>query len=285
MKTKTLKINDFRKEFDKFLRDHLERLMVCSSFSSIINYTPLTGGKRLRPYLIALFSQAIGLPSELYMKLGVAVELFHSGSLIHDDLPAIDNDDFRRGKPSLHKAFDEASAILAGDFLMLYPVKVLQELPINEHLKFLLINEWIRTALSIIEGEYLDVTYEPSSNTKDVNRIHRLKTAELFGFCFSSPFICADRMEEAKKMKETGLRFGHIFQVLDDIKDKLQPIEILGKTPGKDEKLNRPSILRFMSSEEALNTSEKDFKTLLENIEYPEVCEGLKKLWKLIVKA
>lgn len=285
MKMKTLKINDFRKEFDEFLRDHLEKLMMCSSFSKIINYTPLTGGKRLRPYLIALLSQAIGLPSKLYMELGVAVELFHSGSLVHDDLPAIDNDDFRRGKPSLHKAFDEASAILAGDFLMMYPVKILQGLSLGEHIKSLLITEWIGTALSIIEGEYLDVTYKPSSNMEDVNRIHRLKTAELFGFCFSSPFICAEQIEEAKKMKGIGLRFGHIFQTLDDIKDRLQPIEILGKTPGKDEKLNRPSVLRFMTPEEALNTSKKDFKTLLEDIEYPEVREGLENLWELIVKA
>ena len=110
-------INNHKKEFDDYFEDLLKSLLPNNELSQTILYGAFNGGKRIRPFLVETFAKFINIPRKHYFRVSAAIECIHAYSLIHDDLPSMDNDDFRRGKPSVHKAFNEAQAILAGDSL------------------------------------------------------------------------------------------------------------------------------------------------------------------------
>lgn len=276
-----LLLEEFRITFDEYLERRLRTITLKQALGDLVGYTPRSGGKRLRPYIIYLFSNILEIPEEVYLELGLAVELFHSGSLIQDDLPSLDNDNFRRGKPSLHRLCGDGPAMLVADYLMLYPGKIILTLPLSAEIKLNLLRLWHDTSLKVIEGEFLDINTRVKS-VEEVERIHYLKTAAFFGFCFSSPFICAGKQTEAVEMEKAGIDFGMAFQIFDDIKDKYGKSEILGKTPGKDEIQNRPNILRYMEMERAKKTAEKFYSKALERIKQDEIKQILDRLRKLV---
>jgi len=276
-----LLLDEFQIIFNNYLDRRLKEISCEKEFNDLLGYTPQSGGKRLRPYIIYLLSNALGLPQAVYMELGLGVELFHSGSLIQDDLPSLDNDDFRRGRPSLHKYCGEGSAMLIADYLMLYPGKIFLALPLSTKAILNLLKLWYEASLQVIEGEFFDVNIM-AKKMGEIEKVHRLKTASLFGFCFSAPFVCAERFLEAFEMNKAGIDFGRAFQIFDDIKDKLGKSETLGKTPGKDEAQNRPSILKHMKVEDAKGYAERLYSKALEKIKQNEVRKALITVRELI---
>ncbi|HDP76892.1 MAG TPA: polyprenyl synthetase family protein [Mesotoga infera] len=278
-----MNLAEFAPFFNAYLRRFLDELNLHEPLKEVVSYTPLAGGKRIRAYLVWELSRYTGFGEENALKTGIAVELFHSGSLIHDDLPAIDNDIIRRGLPSSHVKFGECKAILAGDFLMLYPSELISSLDIEISSKLNLLRLWQETSLEVVKGEFEDVFPENKSR-EQMERIHAAKTGSLFGFCFAAPF--AEKEEEKfVKMRQLGLRFGKLFQMMDDIKDVISTESELGKTPGKDDKQDKLTILSYESLEEAQAKVKEMFLGLLEEIdEFSDLSTEMENVYDLIAR-
>lgn len=228
-----------------------------STLNEAITYSLLAPGKRIRPLLALGFAKGFGADLEKAMVCGVAVEMIHTYSLIHDDLPAMDNDDFRRGRPTNHKVFGEATAILAGDSLLnLAPEFLIVELhrlqmPPENVLE--LTGLFLRASghEGMIKGQSLDMSFEtqdPSQFSKlELDRIlkniHKLKTGSIITWsCLAGLYSHNDStlIRKYKCLTESiGQRIGLLFQIVDDVQDVTSSLEKLGKTPGKDEKAGK----------------------------------------------
>jgi geranylgeranyl pyrophosphate synthase len=207
-----------------------------------MRYSVLAGGKRLRPALVAMAGEALGAPRALLLAGGAAVELVHTYSLVHDDLPALDDDELRRGRPTLHRAFDEATAILAGDALLTLGLTVLarepEAVPAAVRARgAALVGEAIGTG-GMIGGQAEDLEAEaawPEDPGAALERIHRGKTGALLAACLRLGGLYAGAGErEDSILARFGERLGLLFQIRDDLLDLEGTAGELGKTPGKD---------------------------------------------------
>lgn len=209
-----------------------------------MKYTVTLPGKRLRPVMCLEACKIMGGDIEKALPTACAIEMLHAQSLIHDDLPCMDNDDFRRGKPSNHKVFGEAIATLAGDALLSFAPQVIIEksnLPSDTVLKIL--HEFVSAAgaYQLIGGQVADILSEKGEFSKDKTKeetlkyIHTNKTAVLFKLALKTGAIIAGASDEKiEEMRELGQKFGLAFQIYDDIMDEISTFEELGKTIGKD---------------------------------------------------
>ncbi|MEN9917183.1 MAG: farnesyl-diphosphate synthase [Pseudomonadota bacterium] len=187
-----------------------------------MQYAVLNGGKRLRPLFIYTLGTALGLCLEDLDHAACAIELIHSYSLIHDDLPSMDNDDWRRGKPSCHKQFGEAMALLAGDALqaLAFDVLVKASLPPAKIVKMLSILTKASGPWGMVAGQAMDFNDSAYSNKSNVESIHSLKTGALFVAVFQLPAIVADLSEASLlTLKKVGNTIGLAFQIQDDVCD------------------------------------------------------------------
>jgi geranylgeranyl diphosphate synthase, type II len=216
-----------------------------------MRHSVFAGGKRLRPILCIEAARMIsGKLPEGIEELGSALEMLHTYSLIHDDLPALDNDDLRRGRPTCHKAFGEANAILAGDALQTYAYEVLANLRCPADRRVLIIAEIAHDTGSIdgmIGGQVLDLESERKKPTAEIlEYIHRSKTGALITASLVSGGIYgAGSDQQIEKLRIFGRAIGLAFQIVDDVLDVTQSSEQLGKTAGKDtvtEKATYPSL-------------------------------------------
>ncbi|MFL6276282.1 MAG: polyprenyl synthetase family protein [Blastocatellia bacterium] len=206
-----------------------------------MRYSLMAGGKRLRPILVLVAGESFGASTDNLMPAACAIEMIHTYSLIHDDLPAMDNDDLRRGRPTCHKAFDEATAILAGDALLTQAFRVLAaESPhLNAERQIRVIREISNAASTIdgmIGGQMADIESEgqPVDETT-LEYIHRSKTGALITAPVVVGGLIAGASEpELDKLRAYGQRIGLAFQIADDILDVTSTSEQLGKTAGKD---------------------------------------------------
>ncbi len=204
-----------------------------------MRYSLMAGGKRFRPILVLAAGEVFdGVPERLY-PVACAFEMVHTYSLIHDDLPAMDNDDLRRGMPTCHKQFDEATAILAGDGLMTHAFRILSEMDAPAEQKVRVIRELAvgsGTVEGMIAGQVVDL--EAEGKPIDAGRlafIHRAKTGALIRGALVCGGIVADAAEsDLALLSAYGDRVGLAFQIADDILDETATAEQLGKTPGKD---------------------------------------------------
>jgi geranylgeranyl diphosphate synthase, type II len=219
-----------------------------------MRYTVFAGGKRLRPALCLLSSLAAGGTEEEAMPAACAVEMIHAFSLIHDDLPGMDNDDLRRGKPTNHKVFGEGMAILAGDGLLTHAFQALTTLPrasaIAEATRVLA--EAVGTS-GLIGGQVEDLLGENGVPTPGaVERIHRMKTGSLFAGCCRLGVLAAGGSREVfERLTRYALLLGLAFQVMDDVLDETSGSEVLGKTAGKDRKEGKmtwPALVGLQAS-------------------------------------
>lgn len=223
-----------------------------------MRYSSLNGGKRIRAMLVYATGHLLDTPTPLLDDIACSIELIHAYSLIHDDLPAMDNDDLRRGKPSCHKAFDEATAILAGDALLTLAFNVLANADCSDELKVDLIKELSTAAGSngMVGGQAFDLASEGTSvSIADVENVHIHKTGKLICACITlvanSRFSTTDKQYLA--LKGYAESIGLAFQVQDDILDETASTETLGKTQGKDkqaEKSTYPALLGLKSSQQ-----------------------------------
>lgn len=211
-----------------------------------MKYTALLDGKRLRPILAIESARACGGEIEDVIPTACAIEMLHAYSLIHDDLPCMDNDDFRRGKPTNHKVFGEGIAVLAGDALLSYaPQVIIQQTPssVDRNALIKVLEEFFVTAgpIELIGGQVADIQSENKKITKeDFEYIHTHKTGALIRFSLRAGAILAGaRKNELEALSKYGELIGFAFQIADDILDITETLETLGKTPGKDANTNK----------------------------------------------
>jgi geranylgeranyl diphosphate synthase type II len=194
-----------------------------------LRYSLLGGGKRIRPVLCLATGEALGRDPDEVLDAACALELVHTFSLVHDDLPALDDDDLRRGQPSAHVRFGEDVAILAGDALLAEAFRLVLAYPTPEVGRVL-----AGATLGMIGGQYLDVTEDGELDGAGLAELHSLKTGRLL----QASVLCATAvagLEEREPWAELGREIGLLFQIVDDILDATGTAEELGKTPGKDE--------------------------------------------------
>ena len=223
-----------------------------------MRYSILAGGKRLRPVLMLAVGETHGRPVEIFRHAAVALECIHTYSLIHDDLPCMDNDELRRGQPTCHVKFGEALAILAGDALHTYAFELLTQCPyLSAHPEkgFQVVKILAHRAGvgGMIGGQVLDIrfTARPISES-DVLAIHQRKTAALITAALEIGAVIADvPPEEYDALTAFGQDLGIAFQIIDDILDVTQPSEKLGKTAGKDDIQEKPTLPRALGLEKS----------------------------------
>ncbi len=228
----------------------LERLLPSGteappSIHQAMRHSVFAGGKRLRPILVMEAARMIaGTLPDGVADLGAALEMLHTYSLIHDDLPALDNDDLRRGRPTCHKAFGEAIAILAGDALQTYAYEVLANLKCPAEARVRIISEVAHatgTIEGMIGGQVMDLEAEhkhPDAATLEY--IHRAKTGALITACLvTGGYFAGGTNDDIERLRCFGRKAGLAFQIADDILDVTQTSEQLGKTAGKDVKADK----------------------------------------------
>jgi farnesyl diphosphate synthase len=212
-------------------------------------YSVLGGGKRIRPALVYATAETLDLPPALVDGAACAVELIHSYSLVHDDLPAMDDDDLRRGRPTCHRAFDEATAILVGDSLQVLAFKLLAThptLPADPAVRVRLI-ELLADAsgtAGMAGGQALDLAAEGGRPTlAEIETLHALKTGALIRASVLMAALCARRLDatELDALGRFGALVGLAFQIQDDILDVEGDAALLGKSPGSDQALDKPT--------------------------------------------
>jgi geranylgeranyl diphosphate synthase, type II len=220
------------------LRELAERFLGELPFSqdlgeldSALRYSLLGGGKRVRPVLCLATGEALGCDAEDLLPAACALELVHTFSLVHDDLPALDDDDLRRGQPSAHVRFGEAVAILSGDALLAEAFRLVLRYPSSEAARRL-----AEATLGMIGGQYVDITTDGGLDADGLAALHRLKTGKLLGACVECALAVAQTPAAARRpWQEFAGEVGLLFQIVDDILDATGTAEELGKTPGKDE--------------------------------------------------
>ena len=225
-----------------------------------MRYSLLAGGKRLRPSLTLAAGEGLGAETDDLMPAACAIEMIHTYSLIHDDLPAMDNDDLRRGRPTCHRAFGEAVAILAGDALLTQAFRVLSaDSPRRDPDRQVRVIREIATAAgtadALIGGQIKDIESEGKTvDASTLEYIHRSKTgAMITASVVVGGIIAGANDEQIDRLRSYGERIGLAFQIADDILDVTSTSEQLGKTPGKDQAANKatyPAIHGIEASNE-----------------------------------
>ena len=240
------------------IEDFYRSQQVSSDLSEVILYSVQAGGKRIRPLLLLELIQAFGLElAEAHYQVAAALEMIHTGSLIHDDLPAMDDDDYRRGRLTSHKKFGEDMAILAGDSLFLDPYGLLAKAELPSQVKVDLISELSLASGSfgMVAGQVLDMQGEGQAiSLEDLKIIHANKTGKLLTY----PFVAAGLIVQAQqsvqdKLRRIGELLGLAFQVRDDILDVTASFEELGKTPQKDLAAAKSTYPAFLGLDGAKN--------------------------------
>ncbi len=244
---------------DKKLNEYMPIIYPEEIFKAM-KYTLMLPGKRLRPVMCLETTRLLGQNIEALLPTACAIEMLHVQSLIHDDLPCMDNDDFRRGKPSNHKVFGEANAVLAGDALLTFAPQLIIEksndLPAETKLK--IIHEYTKFAgaYGLIAGQVVDIESEGGKLDKSAEEtldfIHLNKTAVLFRLAVKCGAIGAGADENTiNEFDNFATKFGLAFQIYDDIMDEISTFEELGKTIGKDKNSGKLTYVSLYGLEEA----------------------------------
>ena len=219
-----------------------------SKVKDAMKYSLLAGGKRIRPLLMLRIIQSYGLDYHDYLDAACAIEMIHTYSLIHDDLPGMDNDDLRRGKPTCHRQFDEATAILAGDGLLNEAANVILKANYNSELKIALLSILYQASgvNGMILGQALDIEFEnKKANRKELDLIHHHKTGDLISASMQMGALVAN-VDDLETFKEIGYKIGLAFQIQDDILDVVGNSELLGKNVGSDIENNKSTYVTLM---------------------------------------
>ena len=263
-----LKLNRYAKKVDNFLLNFLKRQSK-SLLVTPMKYGAISGGKKIRSTIIFDTGKIFGLKEKKLLNICAAVECIHSYSLIHDDLPCMDDDDIRRGKPSAHIKFGEATAVLAGNSLLTLAFEIISD---KKNLLTLKHKNEIITLLSncaghtgIAGGQELDLKFE--NKKKSFNQIidmQRKKTGKLFNFCLQSAAIVANKNKKEKlAYGEIGEDIGLLFQLSDDFLDVKGLKKLVGKPIKKDRKKGKSTLISLMGYEKTLSYANNLKKKIL----------------------
>ena len=254
MKTKLERI---AKDTNLFLKKFLDK-QNNSKLIPAMKYSLFPGGKKIRSKILVDMGSLLAIDYQTLIAIGASVECIHAYSLIHDDLPCMDNDKIRRGKASTHIKFGESTAVLAGNSLLTMAFEILASpiLKINEKIKINLIKKLSECSghIGIAGGQYLDLSYEKKKISK--NRIIEMeikKTGKLFSFCCAVPSIIKQKnVKEIKFFENIGSEIGLLFQIADDIIDFKGNSKIAGKKTGKDEKKGKATLISSLGYRKAM---------------------------------
>jgi len=229
---------------------------LAANLREAVLYSIHAGGKRIRPYLLLEVLDSLQVPITIaHAQVAAALEMIHTGSLIHDDLPAMDDDDFRRGRLTNHKKFGEALAILAGDALFLDPYALIAQADLPNEIKVDLIASLSLSSgsMGMVAGQVLDMEGEGKHlNLEELQTIHANKTGKLLAFPFQAAGVIAGLDKNLQKqLKTVGELIGLAFQVRDDILDVTASFEEIGKTPQKDLQAEKSTYLALLGLDEA----------------------------------
>jgi farnesyl diphosphate synthase len=245
MKTK---LDRIAKDTNIFLKRFLNK-QNNSKLLPAMKYGLFPGGKKIRSKVLIDFGSLLSIEYKTLIAIGASVECIHAYSLIHDDLPCMDNDKIRRGKPSTHIKFGESTAVLAGNSLLTMAFEILSSptLKISEKIKINLIKKLSECSghLGIAGGQYLDLSYEKKKISKNkIIEMEIKKTGKLFSFCCAAPAIIKNKnIKEIKFFENIGSDIGLLFQIADDLIDFKGNSKIAGKKTGKDQKKGKATLI------------------------------------------
>ncbi|MBQ8669315.1 polyprenyl synthetase family protein [bacterium] len=253
-------MNDYIELVNSKLDEYLQIVHPQTIFKSM-KYTVMLPGKRLRPVMCLEACRMFGGELEDALPTACAIEMLHAQTLIHDDLPCMDNDDFRRGKPTNHKVFGEAMAVLAGDALLTFAPQVITKYSENLSSSTLIrvLNEYFQFAgaYGVIAGQVVDIesennNYEGLNKEEILNYLHLHKTSDLFQLAMRTGAIIAGAEDEKiSAVTEFAKTFGLAFQIADDILDEVSTFEQMGKTLGKDKAEGKLTYVSLYGLEES----------------------------------
>ena len=250
-------LNKIAKDTNAFLKRFIKK-QKRSELIIPMRYGLFSGGKKIRSKILIDVGSLFKIDYKSLIIIGSAVECIHAYSLIHDDLPCMDNDSIRRGKPSTHIKFGESTAVLAGNSLLTMAFEILshKNFRISEKNKNNLINKISESSghLGIAGGQYLDLNYEHKKiSKKKIIEMEIKKTGKLFSFCCVAPLILKNKnKKEIKKFENIGADIGLLFQVADDLIDHKGSFLIAGKKTGKDKKRGKATLISLMGYKNTL---------------------------------
>ena len=259
MKIKLIKI---AKDTNFFLTKFLSK-QKNSQLIPVMKYGLFSGGKKIRSKILVDIGSLLSIDYKTLIAIGAAVECIHAYSLIHDDLPCMDNDKMRRGKPSAHIKFGESTAVLAGNSLLTMAFEILANptLKLSEKIKINLIKKLSECSghLGIAGGQYLDLSYEKKKiSKKKIIEMEIKKTGKLFSFCCVAPAIIKKKnSKEIKFFENIGSDIGLLFQISDDLIDFNGNSKIAGKKTGKDQKKGKATLISLLGHRNAIKYCNK----------------------------
>ena len=256
------KLNKIAKDTNLFLKKFIKKQKK-SKLIIPMKYSLFSGGKKIRSKILIDIGSLFKIDYKSLIILGSAVECIHAYSLIHDDLPCMDNDTIRRGKASTHVKFGESTAVLAGNSLLTMAFEILshKDLNISEKTKVNLIHRISENSghLGIAGGQYLDLSYERKKvSMKKIIEMEVKKTGKLFSFCCVAPLILKKKdKKEIKKFEKIGADIGLLFQVADDLIDNEGSLQLAGKKTGKDKKKGKATLISLLGSKNTIKYAQK----------------------------
>lgn len=258
MKDLELFLSDSARAVDAAINSLIDEAGIGSSrLREAMRWSLFGGGKRFRPALVFAIGETFGVPAERLVRTAAAVEMIHTYSLIHDDLPAMDDDDLRRGRETCHRKFGEATAILAGDALQVLSFRAIaDDARLEAAVRIRLISGLAKAACRMVVGQQFDLDAEGTVvSPADLENIHLNKTGALICFSAEAGALIGGAGEtNSADISEYGAKIGLLFQITDDVLDVVQTTESLGKTAGKDAaaaKATYPSIYGIEASKKA----------------------------------
>lgn len=260
------------------------------NFLSAMKYVINVGGKRLRPIFVLEICKIFGVKYDHAMRVAICIELIHCYSLVHDDLPSMDDDSIRRGHPTCHIKYDEATAILVGDAFLTLAFEILSEKKTHPdaEVRCKLINELSRSSglSGMVGGQKLDLEAESKTlKLSEIKNLQKLKTGELFRFsCVAGSILAKKSYKDFENLEEYAYKLGLAFQIQDDLLDVTGDELKTGKKLKKDLKRGKQTFVSFMGIKKAKESAEKLIEEALSIISnYGEGGENLKQITKIII--
>lgn len=262
-------------KFENYLNAKID-LLTPSVTREAMRYSLLAGGKRLRPQMVFSVIEGYHLNNEIGYDYATALEMIHTYSLIHDDLPAMDNDDLRRGKPTCHKQFDEATAILAGDGLLTYAFEVLAKADLPHNALAIQILAKCAGSSGMVLGQTLDMHEDSRVDYKALEEIYKYKTGCLFSAALILGALASNKVDDKtlSTWDSIGTKIGIAFQIQDDLLDVRMDSAALGKSNSdiRNEKVTAVSLLGEEQAEKLMNELYAECDKMLSNIEDFDNC-------------
>ena len=257
-----IKLNKIAKDTNFFLKKFIAK-QNNSKLIPAMKYGLFPGGKKIRSKILIDIGSLLSIDYKTLISIGAAVECIHAYSLIHDDLPCMDNDKIRRGKPSTHIKFGESTAVLAGNSLLTMAFEILSSptLKVSDIIKVNLIKKLSECSghLGIAGGQFLDLSYEKKKTSKNkIIEMEIKKTGKLFSFCCMAPAIIKKKnAKEIKSFENIGSDIGLLFQIADDLIDFKGDSKKAGKKTGKDQKKGKATLISLLGHMNAIKYSDK----------------------------